>query len=346
MVLILAIETSCDETSAAVLNSQNVLSNITSTQAFHSEYGGIVPELASRAQLKLIDAITGQAIKKAGVILSDIETIATTQGPGLIGSLLVGYNYAKSIAISLSKKFIPVNHVEAHLYSSFIEKESIDFPFIGLIVSGGHTILVQVKNYFEYKLLGQTIDDAAGEAFDKAAKLLGLPYPGGPEIDRLAKTGEESFYNFPTARIKDNPYNFSFSGIKTSLLYFLRDNFKEFSQSKNNSTIPLNDICASYQRAVVASLTEKTLKAAKEFSVKNISVSGGVSLNSKLRNEFLNLESRGYKIFFPDAEFTTDNAAMIGYTAFLKLKYKNYKPDISKLSESAFARFDYSYFNT
>jgi N6-L-threonylcarbamoyladenine synthase len=343
---IFAIETSCDETSAAVLNSYSVLSNIISSQAFHRMYGGIVPEMASRAQLKVINRITNEALDKANVSLNEMETVAATQGPGLIGSLLVGYNYAKSVAVSLKKNFIPVNHVEAHLYSSYIGKEKIRFPYIGLIVSGGHTILVLVKNYFEYKLLGQTIDDAAGEAFDKAAKLLGLPYPGGPEVDKLAGSGNDLFHSFPIARIKDNYYNFSFSGIKTSLLYFLRDNYCEFFLTKDSTLIPLNDVCASYQRAIVSSLVEKTLSAAKEYKVTNISVSGGVSLNSKLRSEFLNLESKGFKIFFPEQEYTTDNAAMIGFTAYLKLRYKNNLSGSGTLTEPAFARFDYSYFNT
>jgi len=346
MECILAIETSCDETSASVLLQHKVLSNVISSQSFHQEYGGIVPELASRAQLKVIDRITKEALQIAGIKLRDINIIAATQGPGLIGSLLVGFNYAKSAALSLNKIFIPVNHVEAHLYSCFIGRENINFPFLGLIVSGGHTILVLVKNYFQYKLLGQTIDDAAGEAFDKAAKLLGLPYPGGPEIDKLSETGNELFHTFPTAKLKKNQYNFSFSGIKTSLLYFLRDNYSDFTISKDISTIPVKDICASYQRAIISALLERILAASNEYKVKNLAVSGGVSLNSKLRSEFLNLAKRDYKIFFPEASFTTDNAAMIGYTAYLKMKHKRNFINENTVLEPAFARFDYSCFNS
>jgi len=336
---LLAIETSCDETSAAVTEDNKILSNIISSQLFHKDYGGIVPELASRAQLTSIDFIVNEAITKSNTDKSSIDYVAATQGPGLIGSLLVGYNFGKAFSVMNNKKFLGINHIESHLYSPFIGQKEISFPFLGLIVSGGHTLLILVKDYFEYELLGTTQDDAAGEAFDKTAKLLGLSYPGGPMIDKLAKEGDENFHSFPVAQIKDNPYDFSFSGIKTSVLYYMKKNYPDI----NSAEIPLNNICASFQKAVVESLTTKTMEAAKKFNVKSIAVSGGVSMNSKLRSEFSKFENSGYKIFFPQPGYTTDNAAMIGYTAYLKIQYS----DINKtdsLFSAAFARFDYNNF--
>lgn len=340
--IIFAIESSCDETSAAILRDNLVLSNIISSQLFHSKYGGIVPELASRAHIESIDQIAHEALKSANIDIGKIDIVAATKGPGLIGSLLVGLNYAKAFSIANDSKFIGVNHIESHLYSCFIGNERIDFPFIALVVSGGHTLLILVNNYFEYQLLGQTQDDAAGEAFDKVAKLLGLGYPGGPLIDKLAKEGDEEFYKFPIGNVKENIYDFSFSGIKTSVLYFLRNNYGEFRDKASKNRIPVNDICASFQNAVVSSLVQKTLLAANNFKIKRIAVSGGVSANSRLRKEFYGLSSKGYEVHFPSAEYSTDNAAMIGYTAYLKSRFsrtseKEYK---SFLFEPAFAKFD------
>jgi N6-L-threonylcarbamoyladenine synthase len=341
--IIFAIESSCDETSAAILNDNIVLSNVISSQLFHSKYGGIVPELASRAHIESIDRIANEALKSADVDSKKIDVVAATKGPGLIGSLLVGLNYAKAFSLAKKTKFIGVNHIESHLYSCFIGNEHVDFPFIALVVSGGHTLLILVKNYFEYLLLGQTQDDAAGEAFDKVAKLLGLGYPGGPLIDKHAREGNEDFHKFPVGNVKENIYDFSFSGIKTSVLYFLKNNYGEFRNSAFESKVPISDVCASFQKAVVKSLLQKTLLAANNFKIKRIAVSGGVSANSRLRKEFYDLSTKGYEVYFPSAEYSTDNAAMIGYTAYLKSRFsqtseKDYK---SFLFEPAFAKFDY-----
>lgn len=341
-----AIESSCDETSAAILNDNAVLSNIISSQHFHSEYGGIVPELASRAHVESIDEIVSAAIKQARVSSDDISLISATAGPGLIGSLLVGYNYAKSFAISRKLRFTGINHIESHLYSCFIGQEEIEFPFTALIVSGGHTMLVLVKGYFDYKILGTTQDDAAGEAFDKVAKLMGLGYPGGPLIDKLAEEGDENFHEFPSANVKANPYDFSFSGIKTSVLYFLRKNYGDIKDRNVLKKLPLNDLSASFRKAVVNSLTEKTLLASKEYNVKRIAVSGGVSANSKLKKEFKKLKEQDYRIYFPATEYTTDNAAMIGYTAYLKYKHLKISGHdwTENLYKPAFSRLDYQNF--
>lgn len=343
---IFAIESSCDETSASILHGNEVLSNIISSQHFHSAYGGIVPELASRAHIQAIDEIASEALKQANIPKNDIGLVSATAGPGLIGSLLVGYNYAKSFAISRNLKFLGINHIESHLYSCFIGRAEIEFPFVALIVSGGHTLLVLVRNYFDYKILGGTQDDAAGEAFDKVAKLMGLGYPGGPLIDELAKEGNEKFHEFPKANVKENVYDFSFSGIKTSVLYFLRKNYGDIKDENIIKKIPLRDISASFQKAVIGSLAEKTLLAAEEYGVKIIAVSGGVSANSKLKERFGKLKEKGFSIHFPAIEFSTDNAAMIGYTAYLKNRFSNLKPEDWKeeLYKPAFAKFSYTEF--
>jgi N6-L-threonylcarbamoyladenine synthase len=341
-----AIESSCDETSAAVLRENEVLSNTISSQHFHSEYGGIVPELASRAHINAIDEIVKTTLNDSGTRKNDISLVSATAGPGLIGSLLVGYNYAKSFAISRKLRFLGINHIESHLYSCFIGNEKIDFPFIALIVSGGHTILVLVKNYFEHKVLGMTQDDAAGEAFDKVAKLLGLGYPGGPIIDTLSKEGDEDFHKFPSASVKENVYDFSFSGIKTSVLYFLRNNYGDIKDENVRRKIPVNDIAASFQKAVINSLVDKTLLAASNFNVKTIAVSGGVSANSRLKAEFKKNDVKGFEVYFPHLKYSTDNAAMIGYTAYLKYGHTRISKEEWKenLFKPAFARIDYQNF--
>jgi len=333
---IFAIETSCDETSASILNENLVLSNIISSQFFHTKYGGIVPELASRAHIKTIDKIVNSAIEKAQCSIEDIRLAAATQGPGLIGSLLVGYNFAKAFSLANNIPFMGINHIESHLFSCFIGREKIDFPFIALVVSGGHTILFIVEDYTKYKVLGETQDDAAGEAFDKVAKMLGLGYPGGPLIDKLAGGGNENYHSFPQADLGNKTYDFSFSGIKTSVLYFLKRSF-----GNDFSNIPLNDICASFQKSIVSSLAEKTLLAAKNFGVKNIAVSGGVSANSMLRFVLDKYKNDGYNIYFPEPAYTTDNAAMIGYAAYLKYKHSSQQEFKNELFEQAFARFEY-----
>lgn len=335
--IILAFETSCDETSAAVLKNDTVLSNIVLSQLFHSEWGGVVPEIASREHLKSIVTVTEKALEKAEVKISDLNLIAAANEPGLIGALLIGLSYAKMLAASLGVPFVPVNHIQAHLYSSFLEGEKPEFPFISLIVSGGHTLLVLVKDYFKHRIIGTTVDDAAGEAFDKVAKLLGLGYPGGPLIDKLAQKGNKGFHKFPLANVKNSPFDFSFSGIKTSVLYFLRSIPEE--QKKEEKFIA--DICACFQEAVTESLLKKTLSAAKKFDVMNIAVSGGVSANSELKNKFLKLRDKGYKIYIPSAKYTTDNGAMIGLTAYLKFNKSGNKSYFSResFSEGAKARF-------
>lgn len=336
--LTLAIETSCDETSASVLDGVSVLSNIISTQLFHSEFGGVVPEVASREHLKKIIPVTNEALKEAGVSLQDIDLICGTTEPGLIGALLVGANFAKSLSVSLGKPFVPVNHIKAHLYSPFIGNERIDFPFLGLIISGGHTLLILVEGLFRHRIIGKTIDDAAGEAFDKAAKLLGLGYPGGRLIDDLAKEGDPEFHKFPKAVIKNSEFDFSFSGIKTSLLYYLRKHFS----GKLPEGDQLRGICASYQRAIVDMLFEKTFRAAVKFGVKNVAVSGGVSANSGVRGRFGEMRKEDYIILFPESEYTSDNAAMIGFAGFLE--YNSSKSDLAGLSVHARPRIDYENF--
>lgn len=331
--VILAIESSCDETSAAVLQNNSVLSNTISSQYFHSQFGGIVPELASRAHISTIDKIVNNAIGESGINKNGINCVAATAGPGLIGSLLVGYNYGRSFALSRNIPFLAVNHIESHLFSSFIGQEQIKFPFISLVVSGGHTLLFRVTGINKHEVLGETQDDAAGEAFDKVAKMLELGYPGGPEIDRLALEGNEDYHKFPSASIKNNIYDFSFSGIKTSVLYFLRKQFPD------NAHIPLNDICASFQKAVVNSLVEKTMLACENLGIRTITVSGGVSANSKLRSVFTKLEDSGYKIFFPEKKYTTDNAAMIGYLAYLKICESKNQNEETNILKEAFAKF-------
>ena len=334
---ILAIESSCDETSAAILDDGKVLSNVISSQYFHKEYGGIVPELASRAHVTTIEKITKEAFKLAGMNIYDINISAASQGPGLIGSLLVGLNFAKGFAISNNIPFVGIDHIESHLYSSFIGSNDVEFPFIALVVSGGHTILFLAESVTGYKVLGTTQDDAAGEAFDKVAKMLGLEYPGGPLIDKLAKQGDSNFHKFPVSNIKASPYDFSFSGIKTSVLYYLRKNFPAGVSGQ-----ALNDIAASFQKAVISTLVNKTIKAAKDNNIRNISVSGGVSANSALREAFSMYEKEGYTISFPEKIYSTDNAAMIGYTAYLKYRNKTSGIPQTALLESAYARFKYN----
>ncbi|HRI86262.1 MAG TPA: tRNA (adenosine(37)-N6)-threonylcarbamoyltransferase complex transferase subunit TsaD [Ignavibacteria bacterium] len=340
--IILAVETSCDETSASVLENDKVLSNIISSQISHNLFGGVVPDLASREHLSNISSIVNKSLIESSKQLKDIYVIAATCEPGLIGSLLIGMNYSKALAFSLSVPFIPVNHIQAHLYSNFLNGQQADFPFIGLIVSGGHTLLILVENFFRHRIIGYTLDDAAGEAFDKTAKLLGLGYPGGHHIDRLSKTGNSKFHKFPLTIVKDNKYNFSFSGIKTSVLYYLRK--INFENKKSDALV--SDIAASFQEAVTESLFYNTLKAAEEYGVKIISVSGGVSANSRLKEKFEKLKASGYKIYFPKPEYASDNAAMIGLTGYLKYIHSKDKNEFSSDSFNHLAkpRLDYENF--
>ncbi len=314
---ILAIESSCDETSAAVISDGTVLNNIIVTQEIHQKYGGVVPELASRAHQQHIIPVVDSALKESGINKKDIKAVAFTKGPGLLGSLLVGVSFAKGFAIGLNIPLIEVNHMQAHILAHFIEDPKPIFPFLCLTVSGGHTQIVRVNDYLEMKIMGETQDDAAGEAFDKAAKMLGLPYPGGHLIDRYAKDGDPMRFEFPDTEMKE--YDYSFSGIKTAILYFLRDEIKQDPDFIGKN---LNDLCASIQRSLVNMLLRKLRKAAREMKIKEIAIAGGVSANMGLRESVLRMgRKEGWNIFIPDYEYCTDNAAMIaiaGYFSYLK----------------------------
>ncbi len=312
---ILAIESSCDETSAAVIENSEALSNIISSQYFHSKFGGVVPELASRAHVKSIYVVCKEAIDSANTTIEDIDCFAVTTEPGLAGSLVVGSNFAKGLALKYRKPIIPVNHIEGHLYSGFLQDSSISFPFISLVVSGGHTLLFLVRSFTEYDILGSTIDDAAGEAFDKIASMLGLNYPGGPEIDAYAKKGNPDKYLFPRSMLNRPDFDFSFSGIKTSVKYFLAEKFPTGIKGQD-----LSDVSASFQEAVVDIIVKKSLSAVDKFKTKFLMISGGVSANSRLR-EKINEEARkiNIKVICPEISYCMDNAAMIGFIAEKKL---------------------------
>ena len=322
--IILAIESSCDDTSAAVIRDGILLSNVTASQSVHEEFGGVVPELASRAHQLNIVPVVDAALKRAEVEAKDLSAIAFTRGPGLLGSLLVGVSYAKGMALSLGIPLVEVNHLQAHILAHFIKtnseascsEASPSFPFLCLLVSGGNSQIVLVKSHRDMEIIGQTIDDAAGEAFDKCAKIMGLPYPGGPWIDRLAKEGNAEAFQFAKPNIPG--YNYSFSGLKTSFLYFLRDHLKE-----NENFIEENkaDLCASLQKTIIDILINKLKRAAKDLKINEISVAGGVSANSGLRDALLDLGRRHrWKVHIPPFSYTTDNAAMVcqaGYFKFL-----------------------------
>lgn len=327
---ILAIESSCDETSAAVIQDGVVLSNLIATQKVHEQYGGVVPELASRAHMQHIIPVVDVALKQANVYKGDIDAVAFTQAPGLIGSLLVGACFAKAYAQALGVPLIAVHHMQAHVLAHFIEDPKPQFPFLCLTVSGGHTQIVLCKSHLDMEVLGETIDDAAGEAFDKVAKMLGLPYPGGPLVDKLAREGNANKYSFPMAAMKG--YDFSFSGIKTAVLYFLQ------AQKKNDADFianNLNDICASVQHTIIGMLMKKLIKAADELGIKHIGIAGGVSANSGLRQALVEAGNKhGWQVYIPKFEYCTDNAAMIGITGY----YKYLKGEFADLDISPTAR--------
>ena len=312
-IVILAIESSCDDTSAAVIRNSEVLSNIVSVQTAHKEYGGVVPELASREHQIHIVPVVDAALKKAEVDLSDLDAIAFTRGPGLLGSLIVGVTFAKSLALSLDLPLIEVHHMQAHVLAHFAEKPFPNFPFLCLTVSGGHTQIVRVKSPLEMEILGQTLDDAAGEAFDKAGKMLGLPYPAGPIVDKKAKEGEAKF-QFSKAKVKG--LDFSFSGLKTSILYFLRDQMKkdpDFIQTE------LAHICASVQKSIITMLMEKIEQAAVDTGITEIAIAGGVSANSGLRSALGEMaKEKNWEAYIPAFEYCRDNAAMIGVAGYYK----------------------------
>ncbi|MCF6406273.1 tRNA (adenosine(37)-N6)-threonylcarbamoyltransferase complex transferase subunit TsaD [Chitinophaga filiformis] len=313
-VKILAIESSCDETSASVLADGEILSNFIANQTIHEQYGGVVPELASRAHQENIVPVVDQALKAAGVRKEELNAIAFTQAPGLIGSLLVGSCFAKSMALALDVPLIAVHHMQAHVLANFIGKEKPSFPFLCLTVSGGHTQIVRCDGPLNMKVIGETLDDAAGEAFDKSAKLLGLPYPGGPLIDKYARQGNPDRFKFPEPQIPG--LNFSFSGLKTSILYFLQEQQQKDPQFTENN---MADICASIQHRIVSILMNKLAKASKETGIKQIGIAGGVSANSGLRTALQQYgEKYGWQTYIPKFEYCTDNAAMIAITAWYK----------------------------
>jgi len=319
MALILGIESSCDDTSAAVLNDTAMLSNVIANQDVHQKFGGVVPELASRAHQANIIPVIHEALQRAGIRKNQLDAIAFTRGPGLLGSLLVGTSFAKAFALGLDIPLIEVNHMQAHILAHFIsypdrQNHVPEFPFLCLTVSGGHTQIVLVKGFFDMEIVGKTIDDAAGEAFDKAAKIMGLPYPGGPVIDKLSREGNPDAFKFPEPSVPGIDY--SFSGLKTSFLYFLRDRLKEDTDfiEKNK-----NDLSASIQATIVNILMKKLMMAVKKFNIKQVAIAGGVSANSELRNTMIEASNQfGWEIFIPSFEFTTDNAAMIAITGYFK----------------------------
>ena len=320
--IILGIESSCDDTSAAILQGQKILSNIVANQQIHSLHGGVVPELASRAHQQNIIPVVDAAIKKANINKEDISAIAYTKGPGLLGSLLVGSSFAKSFAMGMNIPLIAVNHMQGHILSHFIDegKAMPEFPFLCLTVSGGHTQIVRIESTINMQVIGTTIDDAAGEAFDKSAKILGLPYPGGPHIDKHAKEGNIHAFEFGKPKIKD--LDFSFSGLKTSILYKIQNNLR-----KNPRFIQENlvDLCASIQHSIVSILLNKLEKAIKITGIKQLAIAGGVSANSYLRSELGELaKDKGYQLYIPKFEYCTDNAAMIAITGYFKYLDKDF----------------------
>ena len=306
---ILGIESSCDDTSAAILCGNKIIANCVATQEIHEKYGGVVPELASRAHQEQIVPTIKEALSNAKMELKDIDAIAFTRGPGLMGSLLVGVSFAKALALAIKKPLIDVNHMKAHVLAHFIENEDTEvpsFPFLCLTVSGGHTQIVEVQGTDDMTVIGTTIDDAAGEAFDKAAKMIGIVYPGGPELDTIAEDGNPEKFSFAKPRIKD--IDFSFSGLKTSILYKIRDLSKDDSDFIEKNKV---DLCASIRNSIVDVLMEKLLKASKVKGIKTLAIAGGVSANRELRRRLLSLKKEGYKIHIPRFEYCTDNAAMV-----------------------------------
>lgn len=311
---ILAIESSCDETAAAVCRDGAILSNFIANQSIHEQYGGVVPELASRAHMQNIVPVVDRALKDAGVAMTDINAIAFTQAPGLIGSLLVGAQFAKSLALSLHVPLIAVHHMQAHVLANLIEEPRPEFPFLCLTVSGGHTQIVLCESPYKLQVIGQTLDDAAGEAFDKSAKLMGLPYPGGPLVDKYAQQGNPNRFPFPEPQIP--ALDFSFSGLKTSILYFLQENTRLNSNFIAENTA---DICASIQNRIVTILLKKLKLAAEQTNIKNLCIAGGVSANSGLRKAFTDMGKQyGWKTFIPAFQYCTDNAAMIAISGYYK----------------------------
>ncbi|MCK0205161.1 tRNA (adenosine(37)-N6)-threonylcarbamoyltransferase complex transferase subunit TsaD [Ornithobacterium rhinotracheale] len=331
--IILAIESSCDDTSAAVIKGNTILSNIIASQKVHEQYGGVVPELASRAHQQNIVPVIATALNNAKVTQKDLTAIAYTRGPGLLGSLLVGSSFAKSMSIALNIPLIEVNHMQAHIFAHFISdanEQRPNFPFLCLTVSGGHTQIVKISSYTELEVLGETKDDAAGEAFDKIGKVLGLPYPAGPVMDRLAQTGNPEKFVFTKPKMPG--YDFSFSGLKTGVMNFLN---KEKQKNPNFVEENLNDLCASVQHTITEMCIEKLLQAAQDLNIKHIALAGGVSANSELRKKIKNLEKLGFTTYIPKFEYTTDNAAMIAMVGSIKYQAQSF----SDVSAKTIARY-------
>ena len=330
MAIILGIESSCDETSASICIDGEIKSNVIASQAIHAKYGGVVPELASRAHQQNIIPTVDQAIAEAKIHKNAIDAVAFTRGPGLLGSLLVGTSFSKAFALALDIPLIEINHMQAHILAHFIEDPKPQFPFLCLTVSGGHTQIVLVKNYFEMELLGETLDDAAGEAFDKTAKILNLPYPGGPLIDKHAQMGNPNSFKLPEPQIPD--LNFSFSGLKTAILYLVQD---EIRKNPNFLTEKMDDLCASVQHRIVTILLNKVKKAAKQTGVKEVAIAGGVSANSGLRKSLLEMGKQfNWNVYIPKFEYCTDNAAMIAIAGYHKFLNKDFVgQDIAPLAK-------------
>ena len=332
-IYILAIESSCDDTSAAVLCNDKVLSNVVANQEIHTKYGGVVPELASRAHQQNIVPVVHQALNRANIDKKQLKAIAFTQGPGLMGSLLVGTSFAKGLAQGLQIPLLAINHMQAHILAHFIDDDSQEkpkFPFLAMTISGGHTQIVQVNSYFDMTVIGETIDDAIGEAFDKSAKILGLPYPGGPFIDANAALGNPKAFQFPRPKVAG--LNFSFSGLKTAVLYFIQRNVAENPDFIKEN---MNDICASLQYTIIGIVIDKLKKATKSTGIIRIAIGGGVSANSGIRKALQEGEQKfGWKTYIPKFEYTTDNAAMIGIVGYLKYLEK----DFSNVQDTANAR--------
>jgi len=333
--VLLAIESSCDETSASVVRNGKVLNNIIASQAVHQKYGGVVPELASRAHQQNIVMVVAEAMKTASITPNDLDGVAFTRGPGLMGSLLVGVSFAKGMALALKIPLIEVNHMQAHVLAHFMDEPHPAFPFLCLTVSGGHTQIVRVNDFLDMEVLGETRDDAVGEAFDKAAKMMDLPYPGGPLVDKYAQMGNPKAYRFPGADIPG--LDFSFSGIKTALLYFLRDGLKTDQDFVQRN---MNDICASLQRTLIEMLMQKVIKAVNETGIKRVAIAGGVSANSGLRATLKDEAiKRNWEIFIPAFEYCTDNAAMIAIAAHFKyLKHDFTSLDVTPLARMPLSR--------
>lgn len=323
-VFILAIESSCDDTAAAILHNDKVLSNVVANQLIHNQYGGVVPELASRAHQQNIVPVVDAALKQANIQKEQLSAIAFTQGPGLMGSLLVGSSFAKSMALALQIPLIAVNHMHAHILAHFIDEEGFDkpeFPFLALTISGGHTQIVRVDGFFDMTIIGETTDDAVGEAFDKSAKILGLPYPGGPLVDKYAQLGNPKAFTFTKPKVPG--LDFSFSGLKTAILYFIQ---KKKQENPNFIEENTNDICASIQHTIIAILMDKLKLAVKETGLKQIAIGGGVSANSGIRNTLKEAEKKyGWKTYIPKFEYTTDNAAMIGIVGYQKFLSEHFE---------------------